>query len=100
MLIMRLSSSLTCEQRILKSELDQLCSSITKIHNDAVKKTNNNYRNVFEVEYDSHTMAMCFRDIYDHILESKRKKEIGNDLKIMMKNQILEVDENQSVKTD
>ena len=47
-------------------------------------------------------MGMCFRDIYENILESQRKKEIGNDLKIMMRNQleVSELEDELSAKTD
>lgn len=45
---------------------------------------------MLEVDLDSHNMGMCFKDIYDNLLESKKKKELGNDIKIMMKNQLIE----------
>jgi len=49
------------------------------------------YKNVFELELDNQNLGVCFKEIYDNILETKKRKEIGNDLKLMLKNNFPEL---------
>lgn len=79
-----------------------MCTSIIKIQVDALKKIiETKYKNVFEVESDNQQLGMCFKDIYDNILEAKKSKEIGNDLKLMLRNNlIIDLSRDQHCKTE
>jgi hypothetical protein len=50
----KLQTQLDPKQSLLRTELDQLCTSITKIQHEALKRINEfKYKNVFEIDNDN-----------------------------------------------